>query len=136
MTLTLNPYIHLIAQARDALAHYQRVFGGEVTLSTFAEVGAPVDPSEGEHIMHGQLDTPDGFTLMVSDTPTGMPHTEGTSIAVSLSGDDDSRLRGFWEGLAEGGSIAVPLETAPWGDAFGMLTDRFGVEWMVNISAH
>ncbi len=134
MTLTLNPYINLVAQARDALAHYQGIFGGEVNMSTFAEGGAPVDPSEAELIMHGQLDTPDGFTLMVSDVPSGMPHTTGTSISVSLSGDDGEKLRRFWDGLLEGGTVTVPLETAPWGDAFGMLKDRFGVDWLVNIS--
>ncbi|TPW98690.1 VOC family protein, partial [Schumannella luteola] len=75
------------------------------------------------------------FTLMGADTPSHMPLAEGGSISVSLSGDDDAKLRGFWDALLDGGSQTVPLETAPWGDAFGMLVDRFGIAWLVNISA-
>jgi PhnB protein len=83
--------------------------------------------------MHSQLKTDAGFTLMASDTPASMEYTPGSAISVSLSGDDDAELRGYWDGLAEGGRIALPLEMAPWGDSFGMVQDRFGVNWMVNI---
>ncbi|MFI5428052.1 hypothetical protein [Aeromicrobium sp. UC242_57] len=78
--------------------------------------------------------TPAGFTLMGADIPVAMELNEGQSITVSLSGDDEAELRGYWDGLAEGATIGVPLEQAPWGDTFGMLTDRFGVGWMVNIA--
>ena len=137
MAVSLNPYINLVAQAHEALAHYQNVLGGEVTLSTFAEYGGVdmgIPEAELGNIMHGQLETPDGFTLMVSDAPSTMPLSAGSSISVSLSGDDDAKLRGFWAGLVDGGQVTVPLEAAPWGDAFGMLVDRFGVAWMVNIA--
>jgi PhnB protein len=95
----------------------------------------PVGEGEGEWIMHGQLDTPSGFTLMGSDVPTEMQYTLGTnSFSVSLSGDDEAELRGYWDGLAEGAEIGQSLVQAPWGDTFGMLTDKFGVNWMVNIT--
>jgi PhnB protein len=83
--------------------------------------------------MHGQLETEQGFTLMAADTPPGMAYSPGSSISVSLSGDDE-QLRGFWERLGDGGTVTVPLEQQPWGDEFGMLVDRFGISWMVNIA--
>jgi len=135
MSMRLNPYLNWRSGAREALEYYQKVFGGELDLMTFAEGGMEVDPSESELIMHGQLETPDGFTLMGADTPASMPLSEGSSISVSLSGDDGDKLRGFWDALLDGGRLTVPLEQAPWGDAFGMLVDRFGVTWLVNISA-
>jgi PhnB protein len=84
--------------------------------------------------MHSQLETPTGFTLMASDTPPGMPYQPGNSITVSLSGDDEGELRGYWDRLADGGQVMVPLEKQMWGDLFGMCSDRFGVPWMVNIA--
>ena len=69
--------------------------------------------------MHAQLETPDGFTLMASDTGPAWARRPGTNFAVSLSGDDDE-LRGYWEGLSEGGTVTMPLEKQMWGDEFGM----------------
>jgi len=73
---------------------------------------------------------------MVADTPNRMAYTTGTSYAVSLSGAaDDAEPRGYWDKLSDGATIGEPLKTAPWGDAFGICTDKFGVTWMVNIAA-
>lgn len=134
MPSLLNPYLSFRDTAREAMEHYRSVFGGELTVSTFGEYGMSEDPGQQDLIMHAQLTTPQGFTLMGADTPPGMDHTPGSAISVSLSGDDDAELRGFFEGLAQGGQVQVPLEVAPWGDAFGMLVDRFGIQWMVNIA--
>lgn len=133
MATTLNPYLGFRDDARSAMDFYQSVFGGELTRSTFAEMGMSEDPAEGEKIMHSQLVTPGGMVLMAADTPASMEHTPGGSISVSLSGTDDAELRGYWDGLTEGGTVTLPLEKAPWGDSFGMCQDRFGVTWMVNI---
>ena len=84
--------------------------------------------------MHAQLETPSGFTLMASDAPPGMPLDKGATVSISLSGDDSDELRRFWEGLSEGAQVTMPLEKQMWGDEFGMLTDRFGMQWMVNIA--
>jgi PhnB protein len=130
----LNPYISFRDTAKDAMAFYQSVFGGELTSSTFGEAGGSPDPGDQDKIMHAQLETPSGFTLMASDTPAGMEAGSGTNISVSLSGDDDAELRGSWDKLADGATIIVPLEPAPWGDVFGMLTDKYGVNWLVNIA--
>lgn len=135
MTTRLNPYLSFRESAREAMTFYQSVFGGELTLNTFAELQASEDPAEQDKIMHSMLVTEGGLVLMASDTPNSMDYTPGTNYSVSLSGEDDAELRGYWEGLSDGGTITMPLEQAPWGDSFGMCLDRFGVSWMVNIAA-
>jgi PhnB protein len=134
--VNLNPYLNFRDNAKEALSFYQSVFGGEVTTSTFGEYEMGQDASENGKIMHGQLTAPDGLVLMAADVPEAMPFTPGTNYSVSLSGgpEDDGTLRGYWEKLTDGGQVTVPLEVAPWGDAFGMCTDRFGIPWMVNIA--
>lgn len=134
MPTRLNPYISFRDNARDAMTFYQSVFGGELTLSTFAEYQASEDPAEAEKIMHAQLTTDNDLTLMAADLPNSMDYTPGNNFSVSLSGDDEPQLRGYWDGLSDGATITQPLEAAPWGDSFGMLVDRFGVSWLVNIS--
>src|SRR3954453_21228900 len=109
------------------------VFGGDLALSTFGEAGA-ADGPDAEKIMHGQLETPAGYTLMASDTPTGMNRSVGKNMSISLSGDYADELRGYFAKLAEGGVVTVPLETQMWGDEFGMCVDQFGITWMVNIA--
>jgi PhnB protein len=134
MASRLNPYLNFKTTARQAMEFYKSVFGGELTLMTYGEGGMAQNPAEKDKIMHGQLVAPNGFWLMGADTPDGMPFQQGTNMTVSLSGDEEKQLRGYWDKLAAGGSITVPLEKAPWGDTFGMLTDKFGTPWMVNIS--
>jgi PhnB protein len=111
---------------------YEGVFGGTLTLNTFAEFGEDTPTPDG--IMHGMLESESGLTLMGADTPPGMEHQPGNNIAVSLSGDDAAELRGYWDKLSDGGTVAVALEKQMWGDEFGMCIDRFGITWMVNIS--
>lgn len=134
MSSRLNPYISFRDDAREALEFYQSVFGGELTLSTFDEIGASDDPAEAKKILHGMLETPSGFTLMAADTPNSMQRTAGDTMSVSLSGDDEAELTGYYEKLVAGGTSPMPLNKAPWGDTFGMCVDRFGVGWMVNIA--
>jgi PhnB protein len=115
------------------MTFYQEVFGGELALSTFGEFGDK-DAPEANLIMHGNLTGPDGLQIMGADTPPGMEFAPPAGITLSLSGDDD-KLRTWFEKLAEGGQVTMPLEKQMWGDEFGMLTDRFGTPWMVNVSA-
>jgi PhnB protein len=133
MASRLNPYISYDGTARQAMEFYKGVFGGELTLSTYGESGMG-EGLAGDKIMHAQLETPAGYTLMASDTPPGMDHRPGTNMSVSLSGDDADELRGYFEKLADGGQVTMPLEKQMWGDEFGMCIDRFGVAWMANIS--
>ena len=134
MTTRLNPYLGFRDNASDAMDFYQTVFGGQLDKSTFADLQATEDPAEKDKIMHAMLTTDSGFTLMGADTPSSMPFNPGDNYSVSLSGDDEGELRGYWDRLTDGGKVTVPLEKAPWGDSFGMCTDRFGVSWLVNIS--
>ena len=134
MTVRLNPYLNFRDTARQAMEFYHSIFGGDLQLSTFAEMHASEDPAEGEKIMHGMLVAPNGLVVMGADTPNAMEYTPATGFAVSLSGDDEADLRRYWDGLSDGGAIVMPLEQAPWGDTFGMCVDRFGISWMVNIT--
>ncbi|HHY49280.1 MAG TPA: VOC family protein [Alphaproteobacteria bacterium] len=135
MVTRLNPYLNFRSNARAAMEFYHSVFGGQYTTSSFGDGGLSANPDERDLVMHSQIDGPEGITLMASDTPASMgePTPNG---AVSLSGDDDAQLRGYWDKLAAGATILQPLEKAPWGDSFGMLTDRFGVTWLVNIAGN
>ncbi len=134
MTTRLNPYLGFRDTARQAMDFYQSVFGGELTRSTFGEFHASDDPAEQEKIMHSMLSTDGGLVLMAADTPNSMEYTPGNNHSVSLSGEDEAELRGYWEKLSAGGTVTVPLEPAPWGDSFGMCVDQFGVTWLVNIA--
>ena len=133
MSSRLNPYISFTDNARDAMEFYRGVFGGNLTLNTFGDLGGAHSGEDTDKIMHGMLETDSGFTLMGADTPSGMEHNPGTNIAISLSGDDGDQLRGYWQQLSDGADVSVPLEKQMWGDEFGMCVDRFGIAWMVNI---
>ncbi len=134
MTTKLNPYISFRDNARQAMEFYHSVFGGTLSMNTFKEFQASPDPSEDDKLMHAQIDTPGGLTLMGSDVPNSMEYQEGARITITLSGEDEAELRGYFEKLSDGAAIEQPLEKAPWGDIYGMLEDKFGVHWMVNIS--
>lgn len=135
MAVQLNPYLSFRDNARQAMEFYRSVFGGKLELSTFADFQASQDPAEQDKIMHGQLTTSEGLVLMGADTPQAMGYAPAAGFSVSLSGapEDEQRLRSCWEALIEGGTVQEPLERAPWGDLFGMCTDRFGISWLVNI---
>ena len=134
MTTRLNPYLNFRDTTREAMEFYHSVFGGELTMTTFAELRASEDPAEQDKIMHSQLVTEQGLTLMAADTPNSMDYSPGTNFSVSLSGEDEGELRGYWDKLSDGGNVVMPLDKAPWGDTFGMCVDRFGIPWLVNIS--
>ena len=134
MTVRLNPYLSFRDDAREAMAFYHSIFGGELTVSTFGEFQASEDPTEQDKIMHSQLETSDGLVLMGADTPNAMEYRPQAGVSVSLSGDDEDTLQGWWGGLSADGKVNVPLEKAPWGDTFGMLTDKYGIDWLVNIA--
>jgi len=132
MTVRLNPYLSFRDDAREAMTFYHSILGGDLTVSTFGDFHASEDPAEQDNVMHSQLETPDGLVLMAADTPSHMEYQPQAGVSVSLSGDDEPRLRGYFERLGEGGAVMVPFEAAPWGDTFGMLVDRFGTTWLVN----
>ena len=136
MASRLNPYLNFPdGKAREAMEHYRSVLGGELDVMTFGDMGA--DGPLAEQVMHAQLETPAGFTLMGADAPPEMVQvTFGDSVSVSISGgqEDGEEIRGWFAALSEGGEVRQPLEPAPWGDEFGMFLDRFGIAWLVNIA--
>lgn len=134
MAARLAPYLSFRDNTREAMEFYQGIFGGELRMNTFGDFQAAHDPSENDKIMHSQLEAANGITFMAADTPNDMEHVPGRNIAMSLSGEDETELRGYFAKLAEGGTVEMPLTEATWGDTFGMLTDRFGIRWLVNVS--
>jgi PhnB protein len=128
-----NPYLHFRDTTRAAMEFYQSIFGGELTFSTYAEYHASEDPAEADKIMHSVLEAPN-VSLMASDTPNQMEFTPGTNTSLSLSGDNEDELSGYYQRLADGGTVTMPLAKAPWGDTFGSCVDKFGTSWLVNIT--
>jgi PhnB protein len=135
MNSRLNPYIAFNGNTREAMEFYKSVFGGKLDLNTYKESNASEDPSEDDKIMHAMLQADNGIIFMASDTPKGMEYKPGTNISMSLSGDDEDELRGYFDKLSDGGTVTMPLTKALWGDTFGMFVDKFGINWMVNIIA-
>ncbi|MDR7253188.1 PhnB protein [Nocardioides sp. BE266] len=133
---TLNPYLNFPdAKAREAMEFYASVLGGELNVMTFGDMGT--EGPMATQVMHGQLETPSGFTLMGADAPPEMVQvTFGDNVSVSISGghDEADQLRGWFAALSEGGEVGQALEAAPWGDEFGMFKDRFGISWLFNIA--
>lgn len=135
MQSKLNPYISFQGNAREAMEFYKTVFGGKLDLSTFGEAGMTEHGVEPDGIMHAMLVADNGITLMAADSATGMREfVAGTNMSISLSGDNEEELTGYYNKLVDGGKVEQPLTKAPWGDTFGMTIDKFGVFWMVNIA--
>ena len=132
MASRLNPYLNFNGNARQALEFYSSVFGGDLNLNTFADLGAQGTP-DADKIMHGQLETDAGYTIMAADVPSTMEYEPVAGCSVSLSGDDADALRGYWQKLSAGGTTTMPMEKQSWGDEFGMCVDKFGVPWMINV---
>lgn len=134
MQTKLNPYINFKKNTRQAMQFYHSVFGGQLTMSTFNEFNASENPAEDDLIMHAQLETETGLTLMASDMPDRMEYRPGTNFSISLSGNNAQELTAYFQKLSEGGSVTMLLTESPWQDTFGMCTDKFGISWLVNIS--
>lgn len=135
MTVKLNSYISFNGNAKDAVEFYKSVFGGEVFMDTFGSFADKMPVSEGDEdkIMHAYLKGDNGIELMVSDTPSDMSFQSGAQISLTLNGDDEVKLKEYWNKLSEGGKVTLPLEKAPWGDTFGLVIDKFGINWMIDI---
>lgn len=134
MSTTLNPYLTFKGNAREAMEFYKSVLGGELKITTFSEGGTPADEGDANLVMHALLEN-GPLTFMASDSGTKHEVNMGDNISMSISGEDEEAITKYFNGLAEGGEVTMPLSKAPWGDTFGMLTDKFGIKWMVNISA-
>jgi PhnB protein len=135
MKTKLNPYLTFKSNARQAMEFYHSVFGGKLQMQTFKEFHASQSPSEDDLIMHAELNAGDLITFFASDTPERMEYHPGANISMSLTGDEEAELKAAFKQLSAGGMVTMPLAKQVWGDEFGMCTDQFGINWMVNISA-
>lgn len=134
MNTKLHPYLNFSGKTAEAMKFYQSVLGGELTMQTFGESGIPSSPEDKDKIIHADLKNGD-LSFMASDGNKEHPVHMGDNISMSISGDDGATLKRYFEGLSAGGKVTMPLEKQFWGDTFGMLIDKFGVQWMVNISS-
>jgi PhnB protein len=134
MTVTAVTHINLRGTARQALGFYQSVFGGQVLMVTYKDAGNVQDPSDAAHIMWGQVDAPNGFRVMAYDVPVATPWHQGeNAYFVSLRGDGAEEITAQWKKLSAGATVLRPLEPAPWSPLYGMLKDRFGVVWVLDM---
>lgn len=138
MSTWINPYLMFRDTAAEALDFYQSVFGGTAEILTFGQAGASDDDSRAHLVMHGHLETADGWTFMACDTAENNPRDFASpSVVLSVGGSagEYDKVAGWFDALADGGSITLALEKQQWGDWLGQLRDRFGVAWMVSIEA-
>ena len=133
--MQLNPYLNFPGNTREAMEFYQKVLGGKLDVQTFGEApGMEVPPGYEDKVIHAMLDA-DGVVIMASESMPGSEVTFGDNVSLSLSGTNTDRLTQIFHSLSDGGTVTMPLEKQFWGDTFGMATDRFGVNWMVNITS-
>jgi PhnB protein len=136
MSVTAVTHINLRGNARQALEFYQSVFGGQVMLVTYKDAGNVQDPSDADHIMWGQVDADNGFRVMAYDVPAATPWKQGeNAYFVSLRGDAAEEIAAQWKKLSAGATIVRPLEPAQWSPLYGMLKDKFGVVWVLDVVA-
>ncbi len=132
MTISINPYLNFAGNSREAMTYYHEIFGGQLDIMTFADFGITDMPADGT--MHARLSAP-GFTLMASDAMPGAEETwGGTRVYCAFIGDDVEVMKGWYERLAADGTPGQPLTRQVWGDMYGDVKDKFGIEWMFNIS--
>ncbi|NQX10619.1 VOC family protein [Microbacteriaceae bacterium VKM Ac-2855] len=149
MTITSTTHLNFRGDARTALEFYQSVFGGRLTLSSYADFGMPKDAPGADGIVFGQLESEDGFRVMAYDVPgvtggslvsggstkreNGMTFTD-QSVFVAVRGETLDEIEGYWVALVAGATIVEPLAASPWSPGFGMLTDSFGVTWILDVA--
>ncbi|MGY4858519.1 VOC family protein [Cryobacterium sp. AP23] len=149
MSIQTTTHLNFSGDARSALEFYRSVFGGRVTIATYGDFGMPQDIPGAENVVFGQVESDDGFRVMAYDIPgqvggspdnAGSTHREnGTTLTdqpffVSVRGETLDEVQGYWAGLSGGASIVEPFATSAWSPGFGMLTDRFGVTWILDVA--
>ena len=136
--ISLEPYIFFKGNAKDAMEFYKGVFGGELTTSRLGDSPKEtlehmkIDEARYDELMHASLKGP--VNIMASDSQNASP--EAKKVTLSLGGTDEAEMRKIFDKLSEGGKVMQPLEKMFWGDIFGSLTDKYGIEWMMNIGTH
>ncbi|HSX41680.1 MAG TPA: VOC family protein [Candidatus Saccharimonadales bacterium] len=127
--IKLEPYIFFHGQAKEAMEFYKSIFGGELTIQTYEQAGQGGEP---DWVMHATLEG--DVKLMASDTEKASDTAKKISLSLGGEEADSDELHAIFDKLAEGGEVFQKLEKQFWGDVFGSLTDKYGVEWMMNIA--
>ncbi|MFH8528553.1 VOC family protein [Streptomyces tendae] len=150
MSIKTTPHLNFRGQARAALEFYRSVFGGEVTIATYGDLGMPKELPGADGVVFGQVETAEGFRVMAYDIPgrtegpvdsKGSTHRENGSTVttqpffVSVRGESLPEVEAYWENLSVGSVIVEPLASSAWSAGFGMLTDRFGVTWVLDVAS-
>ncbi|MGW1991668.1 VOC family protein [Embleya sp. NPDC001921] len=136
MSVKSVTHLNFRGEARAALEFYRSVFGGDIAVVTYGDTGNVSDPAEAGQVMWGQVVADNGFHVMAYDVPSEMPWDRGeNSFFVSLRGEDTKEITVYWERLSVGASIVQPLAPAQWAPLYGMLTDRFGVVWVLDVES-
>jgi len=136
MNTHLVPYLNFDGNCKDAMMFYQSVLGGNLSIQTFEEAFPETPQEHKNRVMHASLEA-ESIRIMASDTSPeyGPPFVQGNNVHLSIIGNDESTLREWFGKLAEGGTVTMPMEKQFWGDVFGMLIDKFGVNWMINVAS-
>jgi PhnB protein len=135
MSVVVTNHLNFRGQARAALEFYQSVFGGDLAIVTYKDAHNAQIPEEADQVMWGQVASANGFRVMAYDVPSSQPWDPGTNaFFVSVRSGAPAEIAGFWEGLASGARILAPLAKSGWSPLYGMLQDRFGVTWVLDVT--
>ncbi|MFI6734961.1 VOC family protein [Nonomuraea sp. NPDC050451] len=134
MSVNTVTHLNFRGDAHAALTFYQSVFGGDLAVVTYKDAGNVQEPSEADQVMWGQVSAAGGFRVMAYDVPSSLPYSKGeNAFFVSVRGETAEEITAYWEKLRDGASVLQPLEPAQWAPLYGMLTDRFGVTWVIDV---
>ncbi|WP_203137924.1 VOC family protein [Microbacterium sp. JZ31] len=134
MAIQTTTHLNFRGDARQALEFYRSVFGGDLAAVTYADAQAVSDPAEADQLMWGQVASADGFRIMAYDVPAHTAYEPGViPVFVSVRGADPDEIRRSWSALAEGATIIADLAPSGWAPLYGMLRDRFGVTWVLDV---
>lgn len=129
-------HLNFRGDARAALEFYRSVFGGEIALVSYRDAGNVPDPAEADQIMWGQVAGDNGFRVMAYDVPSRMSWQPGeNAYFVSVRGSSADEITSYWKGLSDGATVVKDLAPAAWAPLYGMLKDRFGVVWVLDVVA-
>ncbi|WP_033338552.1 VOC family protein [Catenuloplanes japonicus] len=135
MSLTTTTHLNFRGDARAALEFYRSVFGGNLVIVTHAQTYPAFGPDEADLVAWGQVQAPNGFHVMAYDVPAGQTYDAGDKpVFVSVRGTDEAELNAHWKALADGATIIADLAPSGWAPLYGMLKDRFGVTWTLDIA--
>ncbi|MFF0520470.1 VOC family protein [Actinomadura nitritigenes] len=136
MAVDTVTHLNFRGDAREALSFYRSVFGGDMAVITYKDAGNVQDPAEADQVMWGQVAAGNGFRVMAYDVPSNLPWNRGeNAFFVSVRGETAEEITGYWEKLSEGASVRQPLGSAQWAPLYGMLVDRFGVIWVLDVAS-